>query len=324
MVLNRSGCICSFLFLLIFTLSLKAHPGPGIVKDSKGNIYYTDLVHVWKISPDGHKTIAVSRVHTHKLYIDQNDIIYGENMWYNGERVNTWGCYEWRLHPSGKLDTIFGPAPAFQNEYTLDRDASGNQYYVQHQPVKKFFRINTDGSLTKLGEGRYNSLVFTLVTPDGNWYFTSENNLYRLDTLGQFTTLAKNIGSATLSHSGNFKDPYLVGLWADRQQNIYVADFSGQKVKRVNPQGKVDIIAHSTSPWSPVGGLIDDQDNFWLLENDVVNRVQVRKITIKSTNPTNQFKAPVWNNGLPLALLALFIGSIYWIFFRKTKVMSRE
>jgi len=30
-----------------------AHPGIGIVKDSKGNIFYTDLKQVWKISPDG-------------------------------------------------------------------------------------------------------------------------------------------------------------------------------------------------------------------------------------------------------------------------------
>ncbi|MDP9229560.1 MAG: hypothetical protein M3O67_02675 [Bacteroidota bacterium] len=51
-----------FLFLVMFLLFIShlfAHPGIGIVKDSKGNIYYTDLKHVWKISTDGNRTVVV-------------------------------------------------------------------------------------------------------------------------------------------------------------------------------------------------------------------------------------------------------------------------
>lgn len=312
--MNKIGFIISIAFLFQFYNSLLAHPGPGIVRDSKGNIYYTDLVQVWKIAPNGSKTIAVSNVHTHLLYIDSRDVIYGEHLWYNGERANTWGCYEWRLHPNGKLDTIFGPAPAFQNEYSLDRDALGNQYYIQHQPVKKFFRINKEGSLKKIGEGKFKSIGYMLVAPEGNIYFTAENNLYRLDTSGHFHTLAQNIGSANLSHPGKFTNPTIVGLWTDRHKNIYVSDYSGQKVKRVNPQGKVDIIAYSQSPWSPCGGLIDDQDNLWLLENDITNRVQVRKVNKTALNQSTNFITPIWNNTLPIALMFLILGTLYKVF----------
>jgi len=57
-----------FLFLYFFlcaTNSVWAHPGIGIVKDSRGNIYYTDLSRVWKIGADGKKSAVVNNVHTH-------------------------------------------------------------------------------------------------------------------------------------------------------------------------------------------------------------------------------------------------------------------
>lgn len=66
------------LFFLIFLLPAigQAHPGVGIVKDSKGNIFYTDLKQVWKIS-NGIKAVVLPNVHTHELYIDKNDNLYG-------------------------------------------------------------------------------------------------------------------------------------------------------------------------------------------------------------------------------------------------------
>ena len=45
-------------FLFLISLKIVAHPGIGIVKDSKGNIYYTDLKQVWKISSDGSKLLS--------------------------------------------------------------------------------------------------------------------------------------------------------------------------------------------------------------------------------------------------------------------------
>jgi|GEM_PF-665568 len=304
----------------MFTPALKAHPGPGIVKDSKGNICYTDLVNVWKISPNGHKAIAVSAVHTHQLYIDQKDVLFGEHLWYNGEQSDNWNCYAWKLYPNGKLDTIFGPAAAFQNEYTLNRDARGNQYYIQNHPVKKFFRINLDGSVMKLAEGNYHITGYMLITPEGNWYFTSQNILYLLDTSGRISRVANDIGSYSSSHPGNFNLPNTLGMWNGRQQNIYVADYSGQKVKRVNPQGKVEVIAYSKSPWSPVGGLIDDQKNLWLLENDVSNQVRVRKILQANFRSEHEFELPIWKHGLPLAIfMAILLGACY--FFISSKIL---
>jgi len=54
-------------FIFLTAGSVSVHPGIGIVKDSKGNIYYTDLSRVWKIAPDGKRSAVVNKVHTHEL-----------------------------------------------------------------------------------------------------------------------------------------------------------------------------------------------------------------------------------------------------------------
>jgi hypothetical protein len=48
--------------------------------DSRGNFFYTDLSHVWKIAPSGAKSIALRGVHTHELYLDREDNLYGEHL----------------------------------------------------------------------------------------------------------------------------------------------------------------------------------------------------------------------------------------------------
>jgi sugar lactone lactonase YvrE len=70
-----------------------------------------------------------------------------------------------------------------------------------------------------------------------------------------------------------------MGLWTDRAGNVYVADASGGKAKRIDPKGKVTIVAESSYPWSPSGGTFDRQGNLWLLEFNVTNDVRVRKVT---------------------------------------------
>ncbi|MEO6584619.1 MAG: hypothetical protein ABIO05_09860, partial [Ferruginibacter sp.] len=66
------------LFLIVFLNMAHAygHPGIAIVKDSRGNIFYSDLTQVFKIT-NGKITVVVPNVHTHELYIDAADNLYG-------------------------------------------------------------------------------------------------------------------------------------------------------------------------------------------------------------------------------------------------------
>src|SRR5690349_1214447 len=114
--------------LLSLAISAFAHPGIGIVEDSKGNVFYTDLKQVWRIDRLGKKSIAVARVHTHELYMDAADNLYGEHLWYNGEDKNTWGYYVWRLTPGGKVEKVVPETEGFRESYSFVRDSNGNMY----------------------------------------------------------------------------------------------------------------------------------------------------------------------------------------------------
>ena len=140
---------------LLVGLMLEAHPGIGIVKDKKGNIFYTDLKQVWKISAGGNKAIVVSGVHTHELYMDEQDNLYGEHLWYNGEAADTWGHYVWCLKNTGELVKEIGPTPGFLMNYSFARDSLGSMYWVDRFTTSKIMKKTRNGEIIKLVEGKF-------------------------------------------------------------------------------------------------------------------------------------------------------------------------
>src|SRR5262245_19545380 len=98
--MQRLACL---LAVLAMASVAEAHPGVGIVQDSRENVFYTDLKQVWKIAPDGTKSVAVAGVHTHELCLDSDDNLYGEHLWYEGDATQKWGHRVWRLKPDGTL-----------------------------------------------------------------------------------------------------------------------------------------------------------------------------------------------------------------------------
>lgn len=69
-----------------------------------------------------------------------------------------------------------------------------------------------------------------------------------------------------------------MGLWTDRIGNVYVAVFGGRMVKKVTPFGEVTVVAESSIPWGPTGGLVAPNGDLWLLEYSLTNSVRVRRI----------------------------------------------
>src|SRR5262245_329150 len=104
------------LFLLAAPTLALAHPGVGIVLDSKGVLYYTDLKQVWKLAPDGSKTVAVPGVHTHELWLDRQDNLYGEHLWYDGEDLDTWGHRVWRRRANGTIEDYIPARAGFRDD----------------------------------------------------------------------------------------------------------------------------------------------------------------------------------------------------------------
>jgi hypothetical protein len=257
-----------------------AHPSVSILMDSKGNVYYSDLSRVLKIDPQGGKTVVVRNVHTHELYLDVGDNLYGEHLWYNGESTDTWGHYVWKLSPEGKLEKIIPYTEGFRTDFSFVRDMQGRMYWVdQSASCQKITRKNTDGSLTTLGDQCLGNIRWMTCTSNGTLYLIDHHDLKKIDRKGHVTTLAEHLPDKKLTVPFVNPDHYLSGISTDQAENVYVADYSGRQVKKITPTKQVTVTATTHIPWSPAGTLIAPNGDFWLLECSVTNEVRVEKIT---------------------------------------------
>lgn len=297
------------LYILCLGLIAAAHPGVGIVKDSHGNIFYTDLKQVWKITPGGERTVIVSHVHTHELYMDSQDNLFGEHLWYNGERLNTWGSYVWCLRGNGQLDTVEGPEEGFPENHSFNRDTEGNQYWAERGKISRIKKKAIDGKITILAEAAFKDIRWMHVTPDGLVYFIDLTDLYKIDRDGHLTMVVRALANPGL-HSARHS---IFGIWTDKAGNVYAAVYSERRVKKIATDGKVSSLVYSVTPWAPTGGVFDDQGNLWLMETNIINEVKVRKIPAgKLNSQPGKIKAVFFNKVLPVSFLTglLFLSGL--------------
>ncbi len=320
-----------FYFSFMISYLSFAHPGIGIVIDSKGNIFYTDLKQVWKLSPDGSKTVIVQNVHTHELCIDANDNLYGEHLWYNGERLNTWGHYVWCLHPGGELVKVKEPTEGFLTDYSFVRDSSGNMYWVERFTVSRFKKKAPDGTITTIAEGKFRDIRWSYCTKEGIFYFIDLDRLYKLTPDGKFTLVTDELDDApSILGFMNDKKHRIYGIWTDTGDNIYVALLAAKKVKRITPGGIVETVVYTKEPWSPTGGLFDRNGNMWLLESSLTNECRVRKITkVKLAGPAyGKTGSILINDIVPVSILtaviALGVLAVRKIFSKKKWIAGKR
>ncbi len=276
----RGALLCLALLLLPF--ALRAHPGIGIVMDSKGNVYYTDLKQVWRIAPDGSKTVAVPNVHTHELYLDAQDNLYGEHLWYEGDASKKWGQRVWRLSPDGKLVDIIAAREAFREDYedfSFVRDRAGNMYWVVRGSPTVIRRRTPEGKTTDITHGAdFRDVRWMTVSPDGVVYLIDAGDLRRVAPDGQATTVAQNLAERKLTQFFVQDRHALMGLWLDAQGNCYVAAYGARAVKKITAHGNVSEAARTSFPWSPTGGMFAPNGDLWLLEYSATNQARAQRI----------------------------------------------
>jgi len=300
--------LCIFL-LLPFTLL--AHPGIGIVKNSMGIIYYTDLHQVWKIS-NGTKSIAVPQVHTHELYIDAQDNLYGEHL-YNNASGDTFYQYLWRLAPNGRLDTLLPAHEAYlQINFSLARDRHSNEYYTRRflkRPNEThIYKKDSAGHETILARGNFKGVNWLHPQQDGSVLFVQNNTVYKVTPSGTLTTIAPNIGNAQPSFSFSGNNVMVWGVWQDAAANTYVAVFSDQAVKKVTPDGKISIYYQSKGNWAPLHGVFDNEGKLWVLESSDKNEIRAVQAHLPITNESKESNLLIISAVLfALALLLLLI-----------------
>lgn len=270
-----------FLFLGLSAVPAFAHPGWGIVRDARGNVFFTDLKQVWKLAPDGKVSVAVPNVHTHDLRIDAQGNLYGENLSYESGR-DKWHNYFWRLTPEGRLETIV-PDGEVTRGFSLLKDAAGNMYGFEqnnHTRTRTLLLKRTSrGEVQELAggafgikdgkgkEAQFSSVGGVDVLPDGTIYLVDGATLRKVSPDGQVTTLARELdqprkliqGTAGLANA-------FFGVRYDGSGTVYVADYDNRRVLKLSADGKQRVTAYeSPFGWAPTGVWVA-ADELYVLE----------------------------------------------------------
>lgn len=268
----------SFLFACALAASsgIYAHPGIGIVENSKGEIFFTDLKQVWKISTQGDLTVAVPAVHTHELFLDADGNLYGEHLWYTGDARNTWAHYVWKLSSRGALTKVIPDREGFLENYSFVRDHFGRMYWADRSSeCQKVARRNADNTITHLGNQCFHNIRKMEVLPDGAVVLVDFQDLKKVDTRGQVKTVATRIANKKWTTANADNQNSVMGIWADKKGNLYAAVSSARVIKRFGLSGQEEIAFRSTIPWAPSGGMVDSRERLWVLEYDPLNAVRV-------------------------------------------------
>jgi streptogramin lyase len=261
-----------FFVFVLGTIATFGHPGIGIVQDSKGNIFYTDLQQVWQISASGKKSLAVKNVHTHELYLDAKDNLFGEDVRYEGELTDKYHHRLWKRSPSGTVTDLFGERPGFPEDYGLVRDRQGNHYWIANDAKRnKLKKRDPQGRIQVIPTDRpLGRLSWLALSPDGNLlYAVSDNGLISIDRKGK---------TEALLHEPEPNRSMLFGIWPAADGTVYVAYYSQNAIKKVKKSGEVTILARSEKPWAPTGLVMSLDKTLWVLEYSTSNQARVRKI----------------------------------------------
>ena len=269
MHMHRLRRTALFLALLAASAAL-GHPAVSVVIDASGDVYYSDLAQVWRVAPDGKKTVAVPGVHTHELYLDAQGNLFGEHNWYEGEKTDKWGHFVWKRDAAGRVTRVRPATTGFLTNYSFARDAAGNMYWPDRDRGQ-IVKIAPNGAVTRVA-GELKSMRWLHVTPGGTVYVVDSTDLVRIRG-GRAERFARNVTSA--------KRHTIMGIWTDRAENVYLADFENRRVLRVTPAGVVSTFAKSTAPWSPTGGAFAPNGDLWVLEGTNTNSVRVRRVPRK-------------------------------------------
>jgi hypothetical protein len=268
-----------FFLLLLLPLVGHTHPGVGIVKDTKGNIYYTDLHQVWKIS-NGKRTVVVPGVHTHELWIDQNDNLYGEGGYYDDKAFKFYH-YLWIYHGNGQIDTVIGMKEQFlHQDFSLAKDKKGNEYYIKrflipHTDTTRIYRKTPEGKETIFATGNFKNVNWLHPQNDESLLYVSNNAIYKVDTSGNIRLVKEHVGNTNPSFKFSGNNIMIWGIWQDNANNIYAAVFSDQSIKKIDPVGNMTAIYKSKGNWAPLHGVFDNDNKLWVLESSDKNDVRV-------------------------------------------------
>lgn len=273
------GVLGWFLIALLgVTPPLRAHPAVSVVRDSRGNIFYSDISRVWRLTPDGAHTVFIPGVHTHELALDAQDRLSGEHLWYDATRPEPWQHYLWRATPDGTIERLSPDTAGFRRDHSFARDRSGRMYWAERLPAQTgtvFRAREVDGTIRTIARSSALTNVRWLTcSADGTLYFIHDTDLVRCARDGRLQILARQLAESPAGDPNH----QVQGLCADDTGLVHAAVAELGVIKRITPQGAVTIVDRSTPPWKPSGVLAGPTGELWVLEYDPANRMRLRHV----------------------------------------------
>jgi sugar lactone lactonase YvrE len=260
--------VCTLAACVLFAPYALSHPGPGIVVDSKGQVYFVDGIRnrIMKLESNGKLTTFAQRTegktlsNPHHLVLDKKGNLYSV-----GDRDGR-VC---KVTPDGKLSQVYPPTDWIGVEFVgsggnpFTMDATGTLYCIHYRQWKhcQILTIGVDGRLASLAGGdwgfahgkgtgaRFSNLHGASFAWDRQGALLVTDNgssVRRIASDGTVTTVTG--GEAAGFADGQGKEARFDrarGLAVDGQGSIYVADSGNRRIRKVTPDGKVMTVAGS-------------------------------------------------------------------------------
>jgi gliding motility-associated-like protein len=197
-----------------------------------GNLYvadtYNDLIR--KISPAG---VVSDFAHTNVpvgITADESGNIY----------VSEYGGFIRKITPAGLVSNLVSDGTVFNHPAGISADATGN-IYVADSDNNLIRKISPAGLVTTIAGNStdFSYLSGVCVTNSGLIYFSDAGGrIYTIDKAGAAVLLAGN-GSAGEADGigGNAGFNFPMGLATRADGQVFVADFGGNSVRLITPQG---------------------------------------------------------------------------------------
>lgn len=285
-----------------------AHPASGIVLDSAGDIYFSDLETIWKIDTSGKLSVfraGVSGRHVHELAIDEQGNIYGADLSYESQKFIS-GI--WTMSPDGKFEYLLEPTDKPPTAMSIWRDRKGNNYFIDQNNHTKtrtlLLRRAPDGKVTTLAGGAYghadgqgaaakfSSVGGVAFGRDGNLYLADGAAVRKVGMDGTVVTLADGLNARTSEDKPTlFGGSYgsLAGVAVDAAENVYVADAGNRRLFKISLGGKTEVLLRTDPPYFPNGVVAGPGGIIYVLEMGFTlpaswSGPRVRKLTAEGKN----------------------------------------
>ncbi len=156
-----------------------------------------------------------------------------------------------KLDTNGILTTVTGyQDPIYDTQIKLATDNQGNIYIAYSIIGTRIDKVNIDGIVTTLTNLSY-KVEGIAADNAGNIYMSTSHKILKLDTSGVINTVA---GTGVSGYSGDggpatqAKLYYPKDVEIDSTGNIYIADYSNNRIRKINTNGIITTVAGNGMP----------------------------------------------------------------------------